>query len=124
MGILKIFPLLGNKALICSYSCSLCSACKENLPQMDLEFTGELHRQPKHKMLRYASPDPSFPRFSTVFVSLALPNAHPSTLGVNGPGFGHHAPKILPGFKFCPIEIKNYLAKNPLFSSHGDLEDY
>lgn len=69
MGILKIFPLLGNKALICSYSCSLCSACKENLPQMDLEFTGELHRQPKHKMLRYASPDPSFPRFSTVFVS-------------------------------------------------------
>ncbi|NXT61054.1 BUB1 kinase, partial [Chaetops frenatus] len=26
-------------------------ACKENLPQMDLEFSGELHRQPKHKKL-------------------------------------------------------------------------
>ncbi|NWY68733.1 BUB1 kinase, partial [Erithacus rubecula] len=26
-------------------------ACKENLPQMDLEFSGELHRQPKSKKL-------------------------------------------------------------------------
>ncbi|NWX54938.1 BUB1 kinase, partial [Promerops cafer] len=26
-------------------------ACKENLPQMDLEFSGELHRQPKPKKL-------------------------------------------------------------------------
>ncbi|XP_041894866.1 mitotic checkpoint serine/threonine-protein kinase BUB1 isoform X3 [Corvus kubaryi] len=27
-------------------------ACEENLPQMDLEFSGELHRQPKAKKLR------------------------------------------------------------------------
>ncbi|KAM7061683.1 mitotic checkpoint serine/threonine-protein kinase BUB1 isoform 2-T2 [Acridotheres tristis] len=31
-------------------------ACKENLPQMDLELSEELYKQPKAKKLRYAAP--------------------------------------------------------------------